>query len=257
MNLFCLHRITLPALMLMILSCFPVLFTRNLFAMGDGSKFVFAQLKYRGGNWNPRQDSAKRLVWELIKQTNIEAKLMTIIVTPDSKDIFEYPFIYMAGDREFEPFTENERENLRRFLEFGGTMLIDDSLGKQDIGFDKSARRELNRLFPDYTMDKLSDDHTIFRSFFLIKNSAGRIIEKPYLEGLTIDDRTVIIFSQNDLGGAWARDNLGNWEYETAPGGEEQRKKAFRLGINIVMYALTGNYKQDQVHLPFILKRQK
>ena len=71
-----------------------------------------------------------------------------------------------------------------------------------------------------------------------------------------MDGRTVVIYSQNDLGGAWARDAMGNWEYEVYPGGETQRTMAFRLGINIILYALTGDYKQDQVHLPFILRRQ-
>ncbi|MBW7941891.1 MAG: DUF4159 domain-containing protein, partial [Candidatus Kuenenia stuttgartiensis] len=83
-----------------------------------------------------------------------------------------------------------------------------------------------------------------------------RIMEKTFLEGITLGNRTVIIYSHNDLGGAWAKDPLGTWEYEVIPGGERQREMAFRLGINIIIYALTGDYKQDQVHLPFIMKRR-
>ncbi len=52
------------------------------------------------------------------------------------------------------------------------------------------------------------------------------------------------------------KDPLGTWEYEVIPGGERQREMAFRLRINIIIYALTGDYKQDQVHLPFIMKRR-
>lgn len=228
----------------------------NLFALGESSKFVFAQLKYRGGDWNPRPDSGKRLIWELIKQTGVEAKIGVVTVLPDEKEIFKYPFVYMAGDKEFEPFNDVELKNLRMFLEFGGTVLIDDCFGKQGVGFDKCVRSEIKRLFPDNKLEVLTGEHTIFRSFFLLKKCAGRIDENADLEGVTLDDRTVVIYSKNDLGGAWARDNFGNWEYEVVPGGYRQRKKAFQLGINMVMYVLTGNYKQDQVHLPFILRRQ-
>jgi len=59
------------------------------------------------------------------------------------------------------------------------------------------------------------------------------------------------------MGGAWARDNFGAWEHEVIPGGESQREMAFRLGINLAMYALCLDYKTDQVHVPFILRRRQ
>lgn len=241
------------------LICIPSFFlfcNCNIYAMVDASKFTFAQLEYSQENWNPRPNAGKRLMWELIKRTSVEARIDTISLRPDDVNIFEYPFLYMSGDQEFPPFSEKAISNLKLYLEFGGTLLIDDCIGKTDFGFDKSIRREIKRLFPDKPLEKLPSDHTIFKSFYLLNQAYGRIMEKPYLEGITIGNRTVIIYSQNDMGGAWAKDPLGNWEYEVLPGGETQRAMAFRLGINIIMYALTGNYKQDQVHLPFILKRQ-
>ena len=54
----------------------------------------------------------------------------------------------------------------------------------------------------------------------------------------------------------WARDNLGTWRYPIAPGGEHQRELAIRLGVNVVMYALCLDYKDDQVHAPFIMRRR-
>ena len=56
---------------------------------------------------------------------------------------------------------------------------------------------------------------------------------------------------------AWAIDPSGGAPYAVVPGGEEQREIAYRFGINLVMYALTGSYKSDQVHLPIILERLK
>ncbi len=228
----------------------------DVFAMGDASKFTFAQLEYSQGNWNPRPNAGKRLMWELMKRTSVEAHIDIVTLRVDNTTIFEYPFLYMAGDAEFPPLSEKEINNLKLYLEFGGTLFIDDSLGKTGFGFDTSVRREIKRLFPDKILEKLPSDHTVFKSFYLLNQAYGRVIEKTYLEGISIGNRTVIIYSQNDLGGAWAKDPLGKWEYEVLPGGETQRAMAFRLGVNIIMYALTGNYKQDQVHLPFILKRQ-
>ena len=236
--------------------CGFILSPRIIFAMGESAKFTFTQLEYSGGNWNPRPNAGKRLMWEIIKRTSVETRIDIVTLRADDANLFEYPFLYMAGDQEFPPFSEKEINNLKLYLEFGGTLLIDDCLGKSDFGFDKSIRREIGRLFPNKTLQKLPNDHTIFKSFYLLNQAYGRIMEKPYLEGLTIENRTVIVYSQNDLGGAWAKDTLGSWEYQVIPGGETQRSMAFRLGINIIMYALTGDYKQDQVHLPFILKRQ-
>lgn len=236
--------------------CGFILSPHHIFAMGDASKFTFAQLEYSGGNWNPRPNAGKRLMWELIKRTSVEARIDTVIHRADDANLFEYPFLYMSGDQEFPPLSEKEINNLKLYLEFGGTLLIDDCIGKSDFGFDKSIRREIQRLFPNKPLEKLPTDHTIFKSFYLLNQAYGRIMEKSYLEGITIEKRAAIIYSHNDLGGAWAKDPLGNWEYQAIPGGETQRAMAFRLGINIIMYALTGDYKQDQVHLPFILKRQ-
>ena len=232
------------------------LFPCKTFAMGDASKVAFVQLQYDGGNWNPRPNAGKRLMWELIKRTSVEARIDTISLRADDVNLFEYPFLYMSGDQEFPPLSEKEISNLKLYLEFGGTLLIDDCIGKSDFGFDKSIRREIKRLFPNKSLEKLPADHTIFKSFYLLNQAYGRIMEKTFLEGITLENRTAIIYSQNDLGGAWAKNPLGSWEYEVIPGGETQRNMAFRLGINIIMYALTGDYKQDQVHLPFILRRQ-
>jgi hypothetical protein len=64
-----------------------------------------------------------------------------------------------------------------------------------------------------------------------------------------------IVITSNDLAGAWALDESNRPIYPTVPGGEVQREMAFRGGVNLVMYALTGNYKADQVHVPALLER--
>ena len=73
--------------------------------------------------------------------------------------------------------------------------------------------------------------------------------------GHDADGVSTILIGSNDYAAAWAQDSLGAPLYPTEPGGEAQREMAFRTGVNIVMYALTGNYKADQVHVPALLER--
>jgi hypothetical protein len=69
------------------------------------------------------------------------------------------------------------------------------------------------------------------------------------------DGVSSIIIGSNDYAAAWAQDSSGRPLFAAIPGGEQQREYAYRSGINIVMYALTGNYKADQVHVPSLLER--
>ena len=69
------------------------------------------------------------------------------------------------------------------------------------------------------------------------------------------DSSSSVIIGSSDWASAWARDAHGNPMYAVVPGGERQRELSLRAGINLVMYALTGNYKTDQVHLPSIVER--
>ena len=100
-------------------------------------------------------------------------------------------------------------------------------------------------------------NRAIFRSFYLINQVAGRLKTNKFLEGITLKGRTVLLYSTNDLGGAWSRNKLGHWNYEMIGGMRNQRKSSIRLGVNIVLYALTLDYKKDMVHLPIILERLK
>jgi hypothetical protein len=72
---------------------------------------------------------------------------------------------------------------------------------------------------------------------------------------LKSDGVSSILITSNDFAGAWALDENNRAMFAAVPGGDVQREMAFRSGVNIVMYALTGNYKADQVHVPALLER--
>ncbi len=228
-----------------------------LLALFDESKFQFTQVAYKG-IWDPRPRAYKRLMSALELRTSVNASYDRKVVSLGDSDLFNYPFLYLAGAESFEPFTDEERRTLRKFLKLGGTLVIDDVSGSETSPFDSQIREELARIIPEIPLTQLPQDHVVFKSFYLLYSPSGRKIETPYLDGITFtdEDRTAVFYSRNDLGGAWSEDEFGKWEYECIPDGEAQRELAFRMGINMILYALTGNYKKDQIHIPFIKRRQ-
>jgi hypothetical protein len=218
--------------------------------------FFFAQLKYRGGEWDPNPLFVEAIVEELELRTSIDARTDRRVIEITDPDLFFCPFLYMAGRYAFEPFTQQEREILGRFLTYGGFLFAEDTVGAQGFGFDQAFRREMQQILPNDELKRLPSDHAVYQSFYLLGNIGGRQTVKPYLEGITIGNWTPVMYSQNDLSGAWSRDRYGKWVNECVPGGESQRKSAFKTGINIIVYALTSDYKRDLIHHPFIKRRQ-
>lgn len=234
------------------------LLARRALAIGPGARFRFGHLML-GESWNPRPSALRRMSWEIEKRTSIEVALDASMVTLDSAKLHETPFLYLAGDREFAVPGEPQVEALRRFLTFGGFLLVDSAEGSTDGAFDHSVRRLLEAVFPPPAqgLELVPADHVAYRSFYLLDRPVGRLAISPVMEGILRDGRLMVAYVQNDLGGAFARDNFGNYEYQCVPGGERQRQLAFRMIVNLVMYALCLDYKSDQVHVPFIMRRRR
>jgi Domain of unknown function (DUF4159) len=231
---------------------------RSSWAIGASSKFRFGQLAL-GSSWNPRPNALRRLAWELQKRSSVEVELEASKVTLTSDKLHETPFLYFAGDRAFDLPPTAAIEALRRYLTFGGFLLIDSAEGSTDGAFDQSVRKLLEAVFPrpGKNLEIIPPDHVAFKSFYLLDRPLGRLAISPALEGIIRDDRLVAVYVANDLGGAWARDDFGNFDFPCEPGGEQQRELAFRFGVNLAMYALCLDYKTDQVHVPFIMKRRR
>ena len=235
-----------------------LLLPRRAGAIGAGSRFRFGRLQL-GASSNPRPTALRRMAWEIEKRTSIEVELEPIPIALKSDKLHEHPFLYLAGDRAFDVPPPGEIEALRRFLTFGGFLLIDSAEGTSDGAFDQSVRKLVDAVFPRPAtgLELVPTDHVVYKSFYLLERPLGRVAVSGALEGVTRDGRLVAVYVQNDLGGAWARDNFGNWEFQCEPGGEKQRELAFRLGVNLVNYALCLDYKTDQVHVPFIMRRRR
>lgn len=223
-------------------------------AIGDATAVDIRVIELASGGEPPRPTAAQRLAWEVRQRTSVETRLPPTRVKLSDPQLFESGFAYWSGKAAFPALSDAELIGLRRFIEFGGFLLIDDA-APEVAGFDQSVRRELERAFGAGQLHKLPAEHVVYRSFYLLNRPYGRAVGSDSLEAIERSGRAAVIYSRHDLGGAWDRDNLGNF-YHAVEGGDGQRELAMRLGVNLVLYALCLDYKDDQVHSPFIMRRR-
>jgi hypothetical protein len=228
-------------------------------AFGDTGAFD-PRVLITGNATGPAHTTApSRWSWELVQRTSAPARLRPSVVRADDAAIVDAPFLYWSGDSEPAPLTGPEIGGLRRFFALGGVLLVDDAAAGPNgeaSSFGRGARREIARVLPDATPVPIGADHVVFRTFYLLRRAEGRIEGPPTLDAIVRGGQAQVIFSEHDLGGALARGASGMWENPVVPGGDAQRERAIRLAVNIAMYVLCSNYKDDQVHAPFLMRRR-
>lgn len=192
----------------------------------------------------------------------------------EKDDLSFFPLLYWPMDpREKDP-SPKAIEKLIEYMKNGGTILFDTrdlSLGAvrgaQSPG-EQTLRRIASKLdLPP--LEPIPPDHVLTKAFYLLQNFPGRWDGgKVWVEKLPPPDPDAgpaparggdgvspVIIGSNDWAAAWAVDHQGRPLVAVVPGGERQREMAYRFGVNVVMYAFTGNYKTDQVHVPALLER--
>jgi hypothetical protein len=228
-------------------------------AIGEKSAVGIGQIKH-GGQWDPRPEALRRLLWETGKRTSIEVARDARAVDPGAAELFFEPLLVMTGTGEFPPLTEAARKRIARHLRFGGMLYVDSA--NPDDAFAASARREIQALSPllgteSRSLEKLPNTHVLFKSFFLLDGAVGANDRDKDVWGLHLDGRLAVAMTQTDVLGAFERDRFGTWRYNCEPGGESQREMAIRFGINLMMYATCLDYKSDQVHIEFIRRKRR
>ncbi len=183
-------------------------------------------------------------------------------VTPGVTDLSFYPLLYWPITADAATLTPKEAVALNDYMASGGIILVDTRDSGSGAGFAPGTGAALKRVglgLEIPPLAPLTTDHVIARSFYLLRDFPGRY------DGSTVwvqrggdptnDSVSPVIIGGNDWAAAWAVDADGHYPYAVIPGGMRQRVLAYRFGVNVVMYALTGNYKGDQVHVPAILER--
>lgn len=197
-------------------------------------------------------------------------------------DIAFYPMIYWAVTEDQEALNPSEVAKLNRYMAGGGLLLIDTRDGGLGQTLSGGRDRRLIRALRGIKLPRLvpvPGDHVLRKTFFLL-NRYGAAPQDPANEnahfpgrwlggqtwiaadtasgrngGRVNDAVSPVILGNADWAGAWATDSDGAALFAVVPGLNRQREFAFRFGMNAVMYALAGNYKSDQVHVPFLLER--
>jgi hypothetical protein len=226
--------------------------TGNVLAQ-QGDRFVWAQLQL-GPGWDPYPEAPARVLAWLSEVTSARVAPERRALRLDDPALFSSPFLYLAGSEAPPELGEAELRRLRQYLSGGGMLWIEDSTGGPPGTFDAWTRKTVSLLLPDAALKPLPADHVIYRTFFLLRGPAGRV-ERGALEGAAWGGRTAILYSRDDVLGAWARDALGRPLKACVPGGERQRELAERLSLNVLMYSMTGSYKADAVHQATILEK--
>ncbi|MFQ5984724.1 MAG: DUF4159 domain-containing protein [Alphaproteobacteria bacterium] len=189
-----------------------------------------------------------------------------IAVDVERDELIFFPLIYWPITPAQPPLSDEALAKVDQYLKTGGIIVLDTrdqnpalgiSLGTPSPGAERLrailGRLNLPPLIP------VPPDHVLTRAFYLIEHfpgrwTGGRVWVERHEGGIN-DGVSSIVIGGHDWAAAWALDSVSRPLFPVVPGGERQREIAFRFGINLVMYALTGNYKADAVHLPIILER--
>lgn len=232
---------------------------RTARAFGDIGAFDPRILLVGGVTGAARPSAPARWSWELVQRTSAPARLKPTQVRADDPSVVDGPFLYLSGENALTAFSPQEIAGLRKFFALGGLLLVDDAAPKDDgspSAFGKSAREQIARVLPDTSPISLGSDHVLFRTFYLLRRAEGRIAGPKNLDAIVRGGQAQVIFTNHDVGGALARGATGAWENPVVPGGDAQRERAIRLAVNVAMYVLCSNYKDDQVHAPFLMRRR-
>ena len=190
----------------------------------------------------------------------------------DKDELAFFPLLYWPVREDVQPLSDATLAKVDAFMKQGGLIIFDtrdQGVSAVDTGTQSKALTRLIGQLDIPPLEPVPENHVLTKSFYLMRSFPGRYRRRLAVgrgracrtraerseRSRRTDGVSSIVITSNDLASAWALDDANRPLYPAVPGGEVQREMAFRAGVNIVMYALTGNYKADQVHVPALLER--
>lgn len=203
----------------------------NIFGQNE-TGFQIARLKYSGGgDWYNDPSAEVNLLKFVQANTNIKVNAVYKFVDVSSDEIFSYQFLFLTGHGNI-VFSSDEVNRLRKYLENGGFLYIDD-----DYGLDKALRREMKKVFPANDFVELPFSHKLFNVFYKFENGTPKTHEHdknpPQSMGIFNGNRLVVLYTfESNPSDGWADAEVHN----DPP---DKREEALKFGTNIVIYALS------------------
>lgn len=199
----------------------------------SGGEFKIARLKYGGGgDWYNDPSAEVNLLNFIKNNTNINVKAEYVFVDIASDEIFSFPFFFFTGHGNV-VFTKEEAARLRKYLENGGFLYIDD-----DYGLDPAIRREMKKVFPEKDFIELPFTHGIYNIVYDFSSGPPKTHkhdEKPPQGfGIFVEDRLAVFYTyESNPSDGWADAEVHN----NPP---EKRDEALKFGTNIIVWALSN-----------------
>ncbi|MGD2135349.1 MAG: DUF4159 domain-containing protein [Gemmatimonadales bacterium] len=197
------------------------------------AQLTIGRLHYDGGgDWYANPSSLPNLLAALDDRTALAVLPRERVVRLTDPDLWNVPYLYMTGHGNVR-FTAEEVTRLRRYLTQGGFLHADDN-----YGMNESFRRELARVFPDRPLVPVPLEHPIYHVLYEFPQGLPKIHEHDGVPaeglGIFVDDRLVVFYSyQSDLGDGWE-------DADVHDDPEALREAALRMGVNLVLYAVTA-----------------
>lgn len=195
------------------------------------SALKVARLHYSGGgDWYWGGSAIPNFIDFVRERTDFPIDTIEHVVTISDPDLFRYPFLFATGHGVIK-FDPEERERLRRYLQAGGFLFVNDS-----YGMETTFKKELAELFPERELVQVPFDHPIYHCFYDFPNGPPKIHEHdakaPRGWAIMLDGRVALYFLvESDIGDGWEDPQVHNDPIDL-------REKAFQMGVNILTYAL-------------------
>ncbi|MFH1050620.1 MAG: DUF4159 domain-containing protein [bacterium] len=198
----------------------------------ENSLFQLVRVKYSGGgDWYNDPTGDVNMMKFLAKNTNIKVNPIYKFVDLSSDNLFMYPVLFLTGHGNVN-FSTQEARNLRAYLENGGFLYIDD-----DYGLDPYIRKEMKKVFPEQEFVELPFNYGIYNIQYKFPNGLPKIHKHddkaPQGFGLFHNKRLCVFYGfESNIGDGWVDPDIYNDP-------EERRQQAFKMGTNIIVWALT------------------
>lgn len=194
---------------------------------------TIAQLRYGGGgDWYANPSALPNLLREIRERTGLPVSARPAEVELTDPELRDHPYLYLTGHGNIR-LTDREVLALREYLTSGGFLHADDN-----YGLDESLRRELSRVFPDTELVEIPADHAVYQIVYPLPEGLPKIHmhdgEPARGLGIFHEGRLVVFYSyESDLGDGWEDPDVHGDPADV-------REAAFRMGVNLFAYALSG-----------------
>ncbi len=198
-------------------------------------QFVLGQIVHNG-DWDPTPHGVPNLLKTIDQNTTMHVQFKREAVDPEKGDIYRFPVLFMVGQRKFE-FSEATDKRLRKYLDDGGTLIVDAAIGSNE--FNTAFVAEMKKIYPDKKLTDIPADHPMMKFQYdethVELAPLGRQIKPgvntPQFQGILVDGRYPVIYSPISMSAGWEQlpraYNVGYSDQDS-----------LKIGVNLFMYVL-------------------